>query len=242
MSVAGHREGAGREVTFETLAALLRDAGEAGSAGSAGASAASSASAAATPAGERIIVAVAGPPGAGKSTFAARLCAALCDGRPGRAALFAMDGFHYDDRVLNARGDRPRKGAPHTFDIDGLAAMLARLAADDGREIAVPVFDRSIEIARAGAEIITPAARTIVVEGNYLLLDDPAWAPLRRFFDTTVMLDVPRAVLVERLSARWHGYGMDEAAIFAKLDGNDLPNVDRVLGGCVGADFRVKNA
>ncbi|KHJ60194.1 nucleoside triphosphate hydrolase, partial [Burkholderia glumae] len=77
--------------------------------------------------------------------------------------------------------------------------------------------------------------------GNYLLLDDAAWAPLRAMFDTTVMLAVPRAVLIERLAARWQGYGMDEAAILAKLDGNDLPNVDLVLGGSVPADFLVAN-
>ncbi|NIF73516.1 nucleoside/nucleotide kinase family protein [Burkholderia sp. Ap-962] len=208
-----------RDVDFAALVAALADA---------------------DPAARRI-VAVAGPPGAGKSTFAERLREALDAPAPGRAALLAMDGFHYDDRVLEARGDRPRKGAPHTFDIDGLGAMLARLKADDGREIAVPVFDRSIEIARAGAAIIPAGARIVVVEGNYLLLDDPAWAPLRAFFDLTVMLQVPRAVLVERLSARWHGYGMSEATIVEKLDGNDLPNVDRVLTGCVAADFRVAN-
>ncbi|MBU9215855.1 nucleoside/nucleotide kinase family protein [Burkholderia gladioli] len=208
-----------RDVDFAALVAALADA---------------------DPAARRI-VAVAGPPGAGKSTFAERLREALDAPAPGRAALLAMDGFHYDDRVLEARGDRPRKGAPHTFDIDGLGAMLARLKADDGREIAVPVFDRSIEIARAGAAIIPAGARIVVVEGNYLLLDDPAWAPLRAFFDLTVMLQVPRAVLVERLSARWQGYGMSEAAIVEKLDGNDLPNVDRVLTGCVAADFRVAN-
>ncbi|WP_186140131.1 nucleoside/nucleotide kinase family protein [Burkholderia gladioli] len=208
-----------RDVDFAALVAALADA---------------------DPAARRI-VAVAGPPGAGKSTFAERLREALDAPAPGRAALLAMDGFHYDDRVLEARGDRPRKGAPHTFDIDGLGAMLARLKADDGREIAVPVFDRSIEIARAGAAIIPAGARIVVVEGNYLLLDDPAWAPLRAFFDLTVMLQVPRAVLVERLSVRWQGYGMSEAAIVEKLDGNDLPNVDRVLTGCVAADFRVEN-
>lgn len=208
-----------RDVDFAALVAALADA---------------------DPAARRI-VAVAGPPGAGKSTFAERLREVLDAPAPGRAALLAMDGFHYDDRVLEARGDRPRKGAPHTFDIDGLGAMLARLKADDGREIAVPVFDRSIEIARAGAAIIPAGARIVVVEGNYLLLDDPAWAPLRAFFDLTVMLAVPRAVLVERLSARWQGYGMSEAAIVEKLDGNDLPNVDRVLTGCVAADFRVAN-
>lgn len=38
------------------------------------------------------------------------------------------------------------------------------------------------------------------------------------------------------------GYGMDEASIRVKLDGNDLPNVDLVLSGSVSADFRVRNA
>jgi pantothenate kinase len=186
----------------------------------------------------RRIVAVAGAPGSGKSTFAERL-QALVDGRV-PAQVLAMDGFHYDDLVLTARGHRPRKGAPHTFDVDGLAATLARLAADD-RDVAVPVFDRSIEIARAGARIIAAATRLVIVEGNYLLLDHPDWARLRRHFDLTVFLDVPEPVLEARLRARWTGYGMDEAAIRAKLEDNDLPNMRLVLGGSVPADVVVQN-
>ena len=65
--------------------------------------------------GRRIVVALAGPPGAGKSTVAGRLAHALNEVRTGIAALFPMDGYHFDDAVLNARGHRPRKGAPHTF-------------------------------------------------------------------------------------------------------------------------------
>lgn len=191
--------------------------------------------------GARQLIAIAGAPGAGKSTFVQSLCDGLNRDRPGFACVLAMDGFHFDDRVLEARGQRARKGAPHTFDVGGLEAMLERLAADDGKEIAVPVFDRSLEIARAGAEIIPASARCILVEGNYLLLDDPAWAPLRRFFDVTVMLDVPRDVLIDRLSARWRGYGMDEAAVRTKLDGNDLLNADLVLSRSVAAQFVVAN-
>ena len=191
--------------------------------------------------GGRKLIAIAGAPGAGKSTFVQSLCEALNRDRPGSASILAMDGFHYDDRVLEARGDRARKGAPHTFDVGGLAAMLQRLAADDGCEIAAPVFDRSLEVARAGADIIPPSARLILVEGNYLLLDDPAWAPLRRFFDVTIMLDVPRPVLIDRLAARWRGYGMDEARVRTKLEGNDLINADLVLSKSVAAQFVVAN-
>lgn len=195
----------------------------------------------AMPRGARRLIAIAGAPGAGKSTFVQSLCDGLNCDHPDFACILAMDGFHFDDRVLEARGQRARKGAPHTFDVGGLEAMLERLVADDGREIAVPVFDRSLEIARAGAQIIPASARCIVVEGNYLLLDDPAWAPLRRFFDVTVMLDVPREALIDRLTARWRGYGMDEAAVRAKLDGNDLLNVELVLSRSVAAQFVVAN-
>jgi pantothenate kinase len=186
----------------------------------------------------RRIVAVAGAPGSGKSTFAERL-QGLADGRVA-AQVLAMDGFHYDDLVLEARGHRPRKGAPHTFDVGGLAATLARLAADRG-DVAVPVFDRSIEIARAGARIIAAATRLIIVEGNYLLLDQPDWAALRPHFDLTVFLEVPEPVLEARLRDRWVGYGMDEGAIREKLEGNDLPNMRLVLARSVPADVVVRN-
>ncbi len=102
----------------------------------------------------RRIVAIAGPPGGGKSTVADALVERLEAARPGEAAVLPMDGYHYDDGVLRARGRRARKGAPDTFDVGGLRQMLARLKRDDEDEVAVPVFDRAIEIARAGARLI----------------------------------------------------------------------------------------
>ena len=189
----------------------------------------------------RFIVAVAGAPGSGKSTFAGTLRDRLNRDAAGTAEILPMDGFHYDDAVLDARGHRARKGAPHTFDVNGFAVALARLKADDGRPVAVPVFDRDLEIARAGARIVERAARIIVVEGNYLLLDDPAWAPLRDAFDLTVMLEVPEDVLVQRLTARWRGYALKGEAFRAKMEGNDLPNVRLVLEKSVRADVVVKN-
>lgn len=194
---------------------------------------------AATQGPPRRIVAIAGAPGSGKSTFVEALQTALA----GRVAseVLAMDGFHFDDIVLNARGCRPRKGAPHTFDVGGLAATLERLARDDGSEIAVPVFDRSVEIARAGARIVGPETRLVLVEGNYLLLDEPAWTPLQRFFDLTVFLDVPEPVLEQRLRARWIGYDLSPEEIAVKLDGNDLPNARLVARNSRPADIRVPN-
>lgn len=174
----------------------------------------------------RSFVAIAGPPGSGKSTLAEDLLARIEVSQPGRAAILPMDGFHYDDLYLEPLGLRPRKGAPQTFDTGGLAATLDRLAADDA-PVAVPVFDRALEIARAGARVIGVDTRLILIEGNYLLLDDPAWQPIRRHFDLSLRLDVSLDTLRQRLLARWRDLPPDEA--LRKVEANDLPNAQLVL-------------
>jgi pantothenate kinase len=185
----------------------------------------------------RVICAVAGAPGSGKSTLAEDLVARLNAREPGCAALLPMDGFHYDDLHLVPAGLRPRKGAPETFDVGGLRHMLLRLRARDEAAVAVPVFDRDLEIARAGARLIPRDVRIIVAEGNYLLLAGPPWDGLRPLFDVTAMIDVPEDILRARLIARWEGYGLSPADIAAKVDGNDLPNGARVRAESAPADF-----
>ena len=189
----------------------------------------------------RVIVAIAGPPGSGKSTFAARVVDVLNAGEPRAAALLAMDGFHFDDTVLLERGLRPRKGAPQTFDVGGLEHCLGRLRRNTEDEIAVPVFDRAIEIARAGAAIIPRSAKYVVVEGNYLLLDQEPWTRLAQYFDLTIFLAVEDHVLRERLERRWREVGYDEERLRTKLDGNDLPNVALVKSRSRIADFVIAN-
>ena len=144
----------------------------------------------------RFMIALAGPPGAGKSTLAAALVAALGAG----AKAVPMDGFHYDDAVLIARGARDRKGAPDTFDVHGFLHLLKRLRAED--EVAIPLFDRNLEISRAGADIVTAADRLLVVEGNYLLLNEAPWPEAAELFDLTVWIDVPEVELDRRLMER----------------------------------------
>ena len=189
----------------------------------------------------RRIVAIAGPPGAGKSTLADRLKERINAARPGLADILPMDGYHLDDAVLNARGHRPRKGAPHTFDLDGFRAMLERLRADNGRDVAVPVFDRVIEIARAGGRIIAAQARFILAEGNYLLLDEPGWRDLAPLFDLTVMIEAAEATLAARLTKRWEDLGYTPDMMVKKMEGNDLPNLRLVLSRSRPAEGGVRN-
>lgn len=190
---------------------------------------------------ERVILALAGAPGSGKSTLADRLAAGVNARLPGAAAVLAMDGFHYDDMHLVPAGLRPRKGSPQTFDVGGLFHTLSRLRARDEAHVAVPVFDRAIEIARAGARLIPTEAGLIVVEGNWLLLDRAPWDRLRPLYDITVLVEVPEATLAARLRRRWQGLGLDEAAILAKLEENDLPNGRLVRDASFPPDWRIAN-
>ena len=124
------------------------------------------------------------------------------------APILPMDGYHYDDEVLVPKGWRPRKGAPHTFDVGGLSATLHRLHDNDEDTVAVPRFDRSIEIARAGAILIERSVRLIVCEGNYLLLTDDPWPALRRYFDRTALVRTDYEELVRRNRQRWVEFGL----------------------------------
>ncbi|WP_225029183.1 nucleoside triphosphate hydrolase [Xinfangfangia pollutisoli] len=167
----------------------------------------------------RFLVALAGPPAGGKSTLAADLAQRLSPG----ARVVPMDGFHYDDAVLNGRGLRQRKGAPDTFDSAGFLHLVRRLRHE--AEVAIPLFDRDRELSRAGADIVTPEDHILIVEGNYLLLDAQPWRQLRPLFDLTLFFDLPEATLVERLRNRWRQHGKTEAEAEAWIAGNDLPNI-----------------
>ncbi len=186
----------------------------------------------------RFLVAIAGPPGAGKSTVAETLAETLVE-RGETAVVLPMDGFHMDNAVLEEKGLLRRKGAPETFDVRGFIDIVHAIRA--GGEVLVPIFDRNREIAIAAARVISPAHRIVIAEGNYLLLEEAPWSALAGLFDLSILLDVPEEVLAERLADRWRGYGLTPAEIAAKVGENDLPNGRRVLRQSRRADLVITN-
>jgi len=186
---------------------------------------------------QRLIVAIAGPPGSGKSTLTDIVKAAIDAIHPNGCEIVPMDGFHYDNAILDDWGARARKGAPHTFDVAGLAATLGRLRATPACDVAVPVFDRATDRAYASARMVPAASQIILVEGNYLLLDDPAWRGLDGLFDLSITIRCKFETLARRLHTRWLDLGLSEEEARSKCDNNDLPNCRLVIDHSHPADI-----
>ena len=187
----------------------------------------------------RLMVAVAGPPGSGKSTLADALRDALIAAGES-AVVVPMDGFHFDDIILNRRGHRPRKGAPWTFDVAGFEVLLKRIRAREP-DIAIPVFDRTMELSKAAADIVNATDRFMIIEGNYLLLKSEPWNRLKPLFDVSLFLDVSLDEIERRLTGRILAHGHDAAYAKHWIESNDMLNVREVLANSAEPDVRIAN-
>lgn len=182
----------------------------------------------------RYLVAITGAPGCGKSTLASELARRLnAQGR--KAIVVPMDGFHLDNGILEARGLRPRKGAPETFDAPGFLRLVRALKTGD--EVFAPSFDRTRDLAIAGSVAVPAAARVVIVEGNYLMFDEPPWAELAGLWDLAVRVNVPMPELRARLIHRWLSLNYSSAVATRRAEGNDIPNALRVIDRALPCDI-----
>lgn len=159
----------------------------------------------------RLLVGIAGPPAAGKSTLARAVADALVeqDGVP--AVAVGMDGFHLANAELARLGLSDRKGAPETFDAYGFVHLLRRLRAAD-EPVYAPTYSRVVHESIGSALPVPVDTRVVVVEGNYLLLRAQPWARVRELLDLAVYVAVPQHVRRGPLLKRQRARGLDDAA------------------------------
>jgi len=190
----------------------------------------------------RSVLGLVGAPGAGKSTLAAQLVAALGD----LTALVPMDGYHLAGAELVRLGRAERKGAPDTFDAAGYAALLRRLRCAAGPErgerepVYAPVFDRHLEEAIAGAIPVGPGVPLVITEGNYLLLDTPPWHGVRELLDEVWFVELDDDVRVRRLVARHVAHGRSPEAALEWVLRSDEANARIVAATRSRADLVVR--
>lgn len=170
---------------------------------------------------KRILIAIGGPPASGKSTLARQVQIQIeSEGYP--CGLIPMDGFHLDNDLLVARGLLARKGAPETFDVEGFAALIGRL--DSESTLSIPGFDRDHDRVIEDAGCIEAQHQHIIIEGNYLFLNEGLWRDLHSFWTLGVFISPPQKILEQRLVQRWRDQGLDEASAKARTLENDIPN------------------
>ncbi|GAP83879.1 putative phosphoribulokinase uridine kinase family protein [Rosellinia necatrix] len=204
------------------------------------------------PGQRRIIIALSGPPGSGKSTIAAQVVQRIntTAQRP-IATCLAMDGFHFTRAHLDTLPNRieahARRGAAWTFDADGVVALLRTLSASrtdvKPTTILAPSFDHAVKDPVADAIRIEPDIEIVILEGNWLLLDRDPWRQIPEYVDDTWFVDVAPALALHRIAQRHIAAGIEdnwEAAI-ARAERNDLANGDEVRECLLKPNIRVQS-
>ena len=195
----------------------------------------------------RLMVAVAGPPGSGKTVFAATLVAVVnAEAEDDLAVLVGLDGWHYSNTYLATHfikqdGERiplrSIKGAPETFDAAAAYDCLSEVRG--GEQVRFPIYSRRLHEPIPAAGTIDASFRIVVVEGNYLLLDEDPWERFRQLFDVPVFISADPETIVDGLRERHLRGGKTPAATERQIREVDLPNAQRVGADIVHAQLIV---
>lgn len=195
--------------------------------------------------GRRILALLAAPPGAGKSTLSSFLQKLSKE----QEQLFdiqaiGMDGFHRRQEYLLSHttirdGQEIRmvdiKGAPITFDLDGLKKKIEMVLS--GGSIGWPSYDRHLH--NPVEDAITVKKDIVLLEGNYLLLDEEGWRDLKDLADYTIFVSADEDMLRERLIDRKAKSGNSREKAEKFVDYSDMANVRLCLNKSLPADLEL---
>ncbi len=199
---------------------------------------------------KRFIVAIAGPPGSGKSIFTTVLAKTIDILNKGEISVcIGLDGWHYSNEYLDTKtiihnGEptvlRKIKGSSETFDV--AAALQTIMAIKEGKEIDFPIYSRQLHEPIASGGTVRKRQQIILIEGNYLLLDDPPWDKFKDLFNTAIFLEVDPAGILSGLKERHLRGGKTIEFTESHIQNVDLPNILKVLPSIKNAQVIVAKA
>ncbi|PFH58223.1 hypothetical protein XA68_14002 [Ophiocordyceps unilateralis] len=199
--------------------------------------------------GQRLLIGIAGIPGSGKTTLSQTVSQRLNDRAADEPATFVpMDGFHLTRAALSAMPDptlaHARRGAAFTFDAPKFLALVQALRKSPAgpAPVLAPSFDHAVKDPRDDDIVVLPSHRVVLLEGNYMALDEPVWRDAAALLDELWFVQVDDDVARRRLRERHVRAGiarhLEEAD--RRVTENDLVNgaeivarrlpVDEVVG------------
>ncbi|KAI0018730.1 phosphoribulokinase/uridine kinase [Xylariomycetidae sp. FL0641] len=209
------------------------------------------------PSDQRLLIAIGGIPGSGKTTLSqivtqalnARHAAEHPDVPEPVAAFVPMDGYHLTRAQLDALPDpgaaHARRGAEFTFDGNAFLRLVKSLRepVDAARSILAPSFDHAVKDPKADDIAVRPAHRVVVFEGNYVLLDRPPWRDAAALMHLRWFVEVDFAQARKRLVKRHvrAGIARDEEEAGRRADENDLVNGRQIVEQRVEVDDVVQS-
>ncbi|XP_047979830.1 putative uridine kinase C227.14 [Salvia hispanica] len=202
------------------------------------------------------IVGLCGPPGAGKSTLASQVANRVNElwvqrssffnelvDSPEVAIVLPMDGFHLYRRELDAMKDpeeaHARRGAPWTFAPDRLLRCLTSLRNEGS--VCVPSFDHGVGDPVEDDIFVSLQHKVVIVEGNYLLLDEGAWRDIASLLDEKWFIDVDIHKAMQRVLKRHISTGKPRDVAKWRIDYNDRPNAELIMNSKKRADLLIKS-
>ncbi|KAK9146501.1 hypothetical protein Sjap_006404 [Stephania japonica] len=204
----------------------------------------------------KYIVGLAGAPGAGKSTLASEVACRInrlwsqqdsaIDSvvkPPDVAIVLPMDGFHLYrsqlDAMENPKEAHARRGAPWTFDPARLLTCLKTLRSQGS--VYVPSFDHGVGDPVEDDIYVSFQHKIVIVEGNYLLLEEDAWKDISSIFDEKWFIELDIDTAMQRVLKRHISTGKSPDVAKWRIEYNDRPNAELINESKKNADLVIRS-
>nr|CAB3462545.1 unnamed protein product [Digitaria exilis] len=175
----------------------------------------------------KYIVGLAGPPGAGKSTVASEV-------------VRRVNMLWSDKHSKHSRALLPNEEIAAMLPMDGFHLYRAQLDAMEG-SVYAPSFDHGVGDPVENDIFVKPQHKIVIVEGNYLLLEEDIWRDIKDLFDEKWFIDIDIDVSMQRVLKRHIATGKEPDVAAWRISYNDRPNAELIMESKKNADLVIRS-